>query len=177
MRQLLQSLKTNWPGWLGLAFIAVLPLRREMEWPVSIFAISLAFLARSPERRQDIRRACRLVLPMFLCIWIPMVLSNIDSLDPYKSWKHTVPALRFLAAALAIAVMLRNEDIRAFVLRGACWLLLFWAGDGYFQLIFGVDVFGVPMHEDRLNAPLLQSLRRLWPDPRHALSTGTGAYA
>ncbi len=141
-----------WPALLMLAFIAVLPLRREMEWAVSIFAISLAFLAGNPENRKLIGRASRIILPIFLCIWIPMLISSIDSLDPYKSWKQTIPALRFLAAALAIAVLLHSVDMRTFLLRAVCWLLLFWAFDGYFQLIFGFDVFGVPMHDDRLNA-------------------------
>lgn len=152
MNRLRQSISNNWPAWLVLIFFAVLPLRREMEWPVSILALSLAFLAWSPARRQDIRTAARIILPIFLCIWIPMLISSFDSLDPHKSWRQTIPALRYLAAALAIAVLLRNADIRAMLLRVVCWLLLFWAGDGYFQLIFGFDVFGVPMHEDRLNA-------------------------
>jgi len=112
-----------------------------------------------------------------------MVISSFDSLDPQKSWMQTIPSLRFLAAALAIAVLLRNDDSRDLFLRIGCWLLLFWAADGFFQLIFGFDVFGVPMHEDRLNAmfysryasygltlailsPLaLEHMRRHWSTP------------
>ncbi len=152
MSALRQSFSQNWPVWLALLFIAVLPLRREMEWPVSIFAITLAFLASKPARRAHIKQAAGFLVPLFLCIWIPMLVSSVDSLDPQKSWLQTVTALRFVCAALAIAVLLRNDESRDLFLRLACWLLLFWAADGYFQLIFGFDVFGVPMHEDRLNA-------------------------
>lgn len=152
MNTLRQSFSTHWPAWLALAFIALLPLRREMEWPLSLFAISLAFIAWNPDRRKDIRLAARFILPLFLCIWIPMLFSCFDSLDPHKSWLQTLTALRFLAAALTIAVLLRSDGSRELLLRIACWILLFWAADGFFQLIFGHDLFGVPMNEDRLNA-------------------------
>ena len=152
MSWLSRSFSKNWPVLLLLFFIAVLPLRREMEWAVGSFAIALAFLARNPANRQLITKAAHIILPIFLCIWIPMLISSFDSVDPYKSWKHTIPSLRFLATALAIAVLLRDDGMRAFLLRVACWILLFWAFDGYFQLLFGFDVFGIPMHDDRLNA-------------------------
>jgi hypothetical protein len=32
------------------------------------------------------------------------------------------------------------------------YVLLFWALDGFVQLLLGFDLFGIPMHEDRLNA-------------------------
>ncbi len=47
---------------------------------------------------------------------------------------------------------MRDQRLRHLFLRIMTWLLLFWAADGYVQLAFGFDLFGVPMHEDRLNA-------------------------
>ena len=152
MNRLGRLFSVYWPALLVLGFFAVLPLRRQMEWPVSFLALSLAFFAWNPENRRWIGKAAKVALPIFLCIWIPMVISSLDSLDPYKSWRQTIPSLRFIAAALTIALLLRHSDLRAFLLRATCWLILFWAFDGYFQLIFGFDVFGIPMHEDRLNA-------------------------
>jgi O-antigen ligase len=137
---------------LAVLFIALLPLRRQMEIPLSIFALSLPFLATRADRRPQIREASRFILPLFLCVWIPMLISCLDSLYPYKSWWNTVPALRYVAAAIAIAVLMRSEYSRELFLRFASWLLLFWAADGYFQLAFGHDFFGVPMNPDRLNA-------------------------
>ncbi len=143
---------THWPALVAVLFIALLPVGRQIELPVLIFAFSLAFLARNIDRRREIGQAARFILPLFLCIWIPMLLSSIDSLDPAKSWRQTIPSLRFLPAALAIGVLFRRPGALELFQRATCWLLLFWAADGYIQLAFGYDIFGVPMHEDRLNA-------------------------
>ena len=191
MSQATQAPPARWPArfagqWatgLALLFVILLPVGRQIELPVMVFAVSLAFLARNAASRRQIGEAARFILPLFLCIWIPMFLSSFDSLDAAKSWKQTLPSLRFLATALAVAVLLRRPgSLRAFS-RVACWLLLFWAADGYFQLAFGFDVFGIPMHEDRLNALFFDSyfsygptlallspvaidhMRRNWPGP------------
>jgi len=152
MNSVLLRFKTEWPSWMMVAFFALLPFRRLYEIPVSFFALSLIWLARSPEHRQRIRVASRFLLPLFLCYWVPVLLSSFDSVNPAKSWEHTAAALRFLAAALAIAVWLQAPEARARVLRYSAWLLLFWAVDGFVQLFLGHDLFGIPMNPDRLNA-------------------------
>ncbi|MDX1380862.1 MAG: O-antigen ligase family protein [Xanthomonadales bacterium] len=152
MRLLLRRLQTDWAPLLAFAFIALLPFRRLAEIPLSIFALSLLWLARSPAHRARIRAASRFVVPLFICYWIPMALSSIDSVMPDKSWHQTLVALRFLAAGLALAVLLQPPPARERLLRWTAWLLLFWALDAFVQLFFGRDLFGIPMHPDRLNA-------------------------
>lgn len=152
-----QTLLHGWPLALTFLFFVLLPVGRQIEIPLSLLALSLPFLATRPGRRREIREVAGFILPLFLCIWLPMLISSFDSLDPGKSWAHTLPALRFLAAALAIAVLLQERRLRALFQRLICWLLLFWAADGFFQLAFGHDVFGVPMHQDRLNALFFDS--------------------
>lgn len=152
MRVLIRRLQYDWGSWLAVAFIALLPFRRLSEIPLSIFAVSLAFLAGSAAHRARIRSASRFVLPLFLCYWIPMLLSSFDSVVPQKSWVQSASALRFLAAALALSVLLQAPSARERVLRWSAWLLLFWACDAFVQLFFGRDLFGIPMHPDRLNA-------------------------
>jgi O-antigen ligase len=152
MRIFMRRLQYDWGSWLAVAFIALLPFNRLAEIPLSIFAVSLAFLARAPEHRARIRSAARFVLPLFLCCWIPMVLSSFDAVLPQKSWMQSAAALRFLAAALALSVLLQAPSARERLLRWTAWLLLFWALDAFVQLFFGHDLFGIPMHPDRLNA-------------------------
>ena len=103
MKLFIRRLQADWASWLAVAFIALLPFSRLAEIPLSVFAISLAFLARSKANRARIRAASAFVLPLFLCYWVPMVLSSFDSFDPQKSWTQTAAALRYLAAALAMA--------------------------------------------------------------------------
>lgn len=152
MKLLFRQLQTDWAPLLAFAFIALLPFRRLSEIPLSAFALSLAWLARSPAHRARIRAASRFVVPLFLCYWIPLLLSCFDSVIPEKSWMQTATALRFLAAALALSVLLAAPSARERLLRWTAWLLLFWAVDAFVQLFFGRDLFGIPMHPDRLNA-------------------------
>jgi hypothetical protein len=66
MKLFIRRLQSDWASWLAVAFIALLPFSRLAEIPLSIFAISLAFLARSEIHRSRIRASARCVLPLFL---------------------------------------------------------------------------------------------------------------
>jgi O-antigen ligase len=120
-------------------------------------------LARSAEHRQRIRRVSIIAVPIFLCFWLPMVLSSFDSFMPQKSWTSSIAALRFLAAALSMAVLLHADSARWRVIRWTSFLLVFWAIDGFVQLIFGVDLFGIAMNPDRLNALFVQKYQFFGP--------------
>ena len=159
----LRRFQSEWASWLAVAFIALLPFGRLSEWPLSIFAISLAFLAKSPENRARIHSASIFVLPLFLCFWIPILLSSFDSMDPQKSWVQSMASLRFLAAALAMSLLLSASSARERVLRWTAYLLLFWAADAFIQLFFGRDLFGITMHPDRLNALFVKKYQFFGP--------------
>ncbi len=188
MKLFMRRLTSEWPSWAAVLFIALLPFGRLSEIPLSLFALSLPFLLRSPAHRQTMRQALPLVLPLFLCFWLPMMISVVDSMVPDKSLSQSLAALRFLAAALSMAALLHAPSSRWRVLRWSAWLLLFWAFDGFVQLLFGADVFGIAMNPDRLNALfvekyqfygptlamlsplLLEYARREWPSWAWALS-------
>lgn len=181
MKIFLRRAQTEWPAWLAVSFIALLPFRRLAEIPLSIFAITLLFLFRSELYRSRIKTLLPLLLPLFLCFWIPMVLSSFGSYDPHKSWVTSLSAVRFFMAAMSIGVLLHSASLRWQVLRWSAYLLIFWAVDGYIQLATGTDLFGIAMHQDRLNALfgdkfqfygptlamlsplLLEFARRRWP--------------
>ena len=163
MKLLLKRLRDDWPSWLAVSFFALLPFGRLAEIPLSAFALCLPFLARSAEHRQRIRRVSIIAVPIFLCFWLPMVISSFDSFMPQKSWGSSIAALRYLAAALSMAVLLRADSARWRVVRWASFLLVFWAVDGFVQLIFGADLFGIAMHPDRLNALFVQKYQFFGP--------------
>jgi O-antigen ligase len=163
MKLILRRFQSEWASWLAVAFIALLPFGRLSELPLSIFAVSLAFLAKSAENRARIRSAASFVLPLFLCFWVPMLLSSLDSMDPQKSWIQSLASLRFLAAALAMALLLHAVSDRERVLRWTAFLLLFWAADAFIQLFFGRDLFGIAMHPDRLNALFVKKYQFFGP--------------
>lgn len=183
MKLVIKRFQADWPSWLAVSFFALLPFSRLAEIPLSIFALSLPFLARDAENRQRIRQVAAIVVPIFLCFWIPLVISSFDSYMPQKSWTSSIAALRFLAAALAMAVLLKADSARWRVVRWTAFLLVFWSVDGFVQLIFGTDLFGIAMNPERLNAMfiqkyqfygptlamlsplLLEHARRNWPAP------------
>lgn len=190
MRVIMRRLRADWPSWLVVCFIALLPFGRWPELPLSVLALSLPFLLRNAEHRQRARRVATVLTPLFLCFWLPMVLSSFDSFDPEKSSLRSLAALRYLAAAISIGVLLRPPSARWRVLRWTAFLLVFWAIDGFVQLYFGSDLFGIAMHPDRLNALfmrqyqfygptlamlsplLLEYARRRWPAWAWVLSFG-----
>jgi len=183
MNLLLKRLQADWPSWLAVSFFALLPFGRLSEIPLSIFALSLPFVARTTENKERLKQVSIIVIPIFLCFWIPMVASSFDSYMPQKSWTSSIAALRFLAAVLSMSVLLRADSARWRVIRLTSFMLVFWAVDGFIQLIFGTDIFGIAMHPDRLNALfvqkyqffgptlamlsplLLEHARRNWPAP------------
>jgi O-antigen ligase len=163
MNLILKRLKVEWPCWLAVSFFALLPFGRLSEIPLSAFALSLPFLARLPEHRQRIRQVSIIVIPIFLCFWLPMVVSSFDSFMPQKSWVTTLAALRYLAAVLSMSVLLQADSARWRVIRWTSFLLVFWAVDGFIQLIFGNDIFGIAMNPDRLNALFVQKYQFFGP--------------
>ncbi len=163
MNLLLKRLRAEWPCWLAVSFFALLPFGRLAEIPLSVFALYLPFLARSAEHRQRLRRVSVIVVPIFLCFWLPLVASSFDSYMPQKSWGSSIAALRFLAAVLSMAVLLRADSARWRVIRWTSFMLVFWAVDGFVQLIFGNDLFGIAMNPDRLNAMFVQKYQFFGP--------------
>lgn len=152
MKLILNRLRSEWPAWLAVSFFALLPFRRLAEIPLSLFALTLFYLLGKAEYRARIRALLPLVLTLFLCFWLPMLFSSFDSFLPEKSWSSSIAAIRYLMAALSIGALLYTPSLRWLVLRWTSYLLIFWAVDGFVQLAFGVDLLGIPMHPDRLNA-------------------------
>lgn len=163
MNLLLKRLQADWPSWLVVSFFALLPFGRLSEIPLSVLALSLPFIARYAENRERIKQVSIIVVPVFLCFWLPLVASSFDSYMPQKSWTTTLAALRFLAAVLSMSVLLRTDSARWRVIRWTGFLLIFWAVDGFIQLIFGSDLFGIAMHPDRLNALFMQKYQFFGP--------------
>lgn len=151
MTRLLRRIRYEWPAWCIIAFVALMPFRRLMEVPIAIFAFSFFYLLRSADHRAHLRRLVPFTGVMFLCFWIPALLSNLDSLHLDKSLNTSLFGWRYGAAAMAIGVWLRPAPLRSLALKGAAFVVLFWAVDGYVQVMTGVNLLGFDLHPDRVN--------------------------
>ncbi len=163
MSLIVKRLQADWPSWLVVSFIALLPFGRAPELPLSMLALSLPFLLRNPTHRQRARQVSLVLIPLFLCFWLPMVLSSFDSYTPEKSALRSLAALRYLAAGVTIGILLTPPSARWRVLKWSAYLLAFWAIDGFVQLYFGADLLGISMHPDRLNALFLRQYQFYGP--------------
>ena len=159
MNILIRRAQTEWPAWLAVAFVALLPFRRLSEIPLSILAISLLFLLRSDRYKTRVKSLLPLLLPLFLCFWLPMVFSSFDSYDPQKSWITSLAAVRYFMAALSIGVLLHSASLRWLVLRWCSYLLIFWAVDGYIQ-IPETPGLGIELNEKAFPAKPIKEWRR-----------------
>ncbi len=86
---------------------------------------------------------------VFLLLWLPMLIANIDTETPKQSWKVT--NLFFLYSFMGIAVffLLRKYALYRQVYVILSVMLVFWAVDALFQTIFKFDVFGVPLIREK----------------------------
>ena len=94
MLLVLKRLQSEWPSWMVIAFIALLPFGRAPELPLLILAFSLPFLLRNPEHRARARRVAIYLVPLFLCFWLPMVLSSSQVMDGARTNISATPQHR-----------------------------------------------------------------------------------
>ena len=163
MSILLNRFKSDWAAWVMISYFALLPFGRLSEAPLLVFAFALPFLMRSPDNRRRLAALSVIVFPLFLCFWLPMVFSSFDSYAADTSSLKSLVALRYLAAALSISILLRRDSARWRVLRWTAYLLVFWAVDGFVQLFVGFDLLGIAMHPDRLNALFIRQYQFYGP--------------
>ena len=140
-----------WPAWFVIAFVALMPFRRLMEIPLSLFAFSLFLILRDARHRATLREVLPFTGALFLCFWIPAWFSLADSYLPDKTYSTVLYGWRYGAAALAMGVWLRPARQRALALKGCAFVLLFWAVDGGVQALLGTDLLGIARHPERLN--------------------------
>lgn len=135
--------KSDWPLWLVVAFVALQPIGRLPEIPILIMAlcgikyllIHYSFFCSSP--------SFKLFSVLFLCFWVPALLSLPDSLELKKGLISTVGMLRFYFSGAFIIYRIRSVQDHIWIGCATAAILSFWALDGIVELIFGRDVFGL----------------------------------
>ncbi len=142
-----------WAAILIAAYPMLLPFSRSAEIPLSLLAITGVVLLFT--QFQAIRHwpASRALLVLFLCMWLPMVISSIDAFNSAGAWHHTMVALRFFFAALAMAWLSRFSAVRNRAMLLISLVLGFWVIDTLIQFAVGVDLLGYANTGDRLNGP------------------------
>jgi len=126
---------------LVFSIVFLLPFGRLSELPILITAI----LAGRDllHNRQQLRssKAFRLFSMLFLCIWLPMLISTVDAVNTERALRSTLGFGRFYLAGVFMISRLRTVSAH----RQLSWLVLLtlalWCGSALFELFFGFDLF------------------------------------
>jgi len=140
-----------WPCFLILlAFIGFIS-KSLYNFPISIMALlGLYKLLLTPKILiQD--HALKIFSLVFLCLWLPLLISFPDAINPEHSAHTIFPYLRFFFAGIFIITELaKDKDRLKFIIACLFYIVLFWCVDATIQFIFNKNLLGFPYEESHI---------------------------
>lgn len=130
-----------------LAFPALLPFGGLYNVPLLAFCgLGLWCLVSRPhEVLRD--EGLRLLLVLFLCVWLPMAIAAVDAVDPVQSWRKAVSFPVFFFAGVYMVKVLRCGTDLQRLLVGVWAICMLWSIDGVWQFIHGFNLLGFPLRD------------------------------
>jgi len=139
-------LRDNAAWLLAWSVVPLLATKTLFNAPVIVMAlIGLARLARDPRRYLQ-SPAFRAVLALFLCLWVPMLLSLPDAANPRRAVGTALIWLRFPLAAVFVIDVLARRRARARLLAATAATVLVWGADAILQFFAGRNILGYPYY-------------------------------
>ena len=138
-------LKEYWPLILITLAIAGFVSKALYNYPLGIMAIVGFYrVVVSPKSIWE-DKILRTFVILFLCLWIPLLISLIDAINPSRSSQTIFSYLRFLFAGLFIIQEL-SKDGKFFRIFNNCvfFIILFWCIDASIQFFVGHNLLGFP---------------------------------
>ena len=131
---------------LLLGFVLLLPA--EPLYNVPLIALAVLGLARLVSRRVQLGSPeNRFLCIAFLCIWLPMLASLPDAVNPAESLRKTASFCIYpLAGVYAAGAYARFREL-GWIIVGVAALCGFWVLDAFWQFWTGVGWFGFPHSE------------------------------
>ncbi len=134
-----------WPCYLILlAFIGFVS-KSYYNYPVGIMALlGLYQLVVTPKilLQDQILKTFSLV---FLCLWLPLLISFPDAVNPGHSAHTIFPYLRFFfAGVFIIRELSKDPDRLKFIVACLFYIVLFWCVDATIQFVFNKNLLGFP---------------------------------
>ncbi len=138
----------SWHSWLPLLAVIALPFGRSVELFVLIMAMIGIYDLIKDHSHIRSSKGFKLFSLFFLCFWIPALLSLPDAVNLNHSATNVFGMLRFYFAGLFIINRITDYKSHLWLATGIGLVMVFWSLDGWVQLIFGHDVFGLPAFTD-----------------------------
>jgi len=86
----------------------------------------------------------RTYILLFLCLWIPMLISFTDAVNYKRSAETVFPYLRFLFFGIYVLYEIRSPGVLGKIQTTIFIIVAFWCIDAVIQLLFKIDLFGYP---------------------------------
>jgi len=134
-----------------LLFIALLPTKTLSIIPIiilSLVGIILIYSCKNICCDNDNIKRFGLI---FLCIWIPMILSLPDAVNFQESFRKVLSFAAYYLMGVAVIFLLANENRKRYLINGAGFLLTFWCLDASWQSYSASNIFGFPYDGNRLD--------------------------
>ena len=93
----------------------------------------------------------RLLLVLFLCVWLPMAVAAVDAVDPVQSWRKVLSfPVFFLAGAYVVRATRHQAELRRLLL-GVWAVCIIWSIDASWQFVHELNLFGFPYQGGRVS--------------------------
>ena len=144
-------LNNYWPCIiLVLAFFGFIS-KALYNYPVGIMALVGIYIVISSPKLLLNDNTIKSFTLIFLCIWLPQVVSLFNAVDIKHSLHTVIPYLRFLFAGIFIITLIAKDQKRIdFVIKIIFFMVLFWSIDGAIQFFFKKDIFGYPWESGQI---------------------------
>lgn len=132
--------------------IMLLPFARSFMLPLGILVLLGVFmlfgmlLHRGTFNSED--KALQVLPRVWLFIWLPMLISVIDTEFSQHVLKVVGLYPLYGLMALAVVVLLRAHSAVKQVAVILSWIVGIWAFDGVAQTLLGIDMFNIPLDRD-----------------------------
>ena len=131
--------------------LLLLPFSRWSGLPVVLMLVAGLVVLASDWRSLASSREFRLLMGLWLCYWLPQLISCVDAVNPGESWRTTLAAIRFPLVGAYVIHNLANDTARRLLWRLAAGLVIFWSVDALLQAAVGFNLLAMPLSDDRLN--------------------------
>lgn len=145
--------KNNWQIMLVFSYLLLVPFSRAAAVPTAVMAVTgLVMVVRG--RVDYTSWAVKLFIAVFLCFWLPIVLSLPGAYAPAASVKVGANFLQYLFMGIFIIDVFKGEDFynrHRWFLSACSAVIAFWVADALFQAVIGYNLLGYSSRYGALN--------------------------
>ena len=135
---------------LLLAVLVLLPFGGLYNIPLLVLC-GLGLWCLGTQPRENLGDdGLRLLLVLFLCVWLPMAIASVDAVNPVESWRKVASFPVFLlAGAYVVRAIAHMVELRRLLL-GVWVVCMFWSIDASWQFLNGFNLLGFPYQGGRV---------------------------